>query len=323
MAQESTPSWAPFSSVGFSGLGSANGKPVNRSNAGYKTVGGQVDPADTNPNYFGSIVSSIPNGTPGMFNVGCPVGSMIRGFTMFDAAVAQNDPAKSDRVLNGLPITVIFDGSAQFTTWTNTQVGSHAFGAVLLSDVPIFKAVSAGIGAAPVGALEFVPISTLAPPLGWAFVPAFIVEVDEFGFVTLECNFGSGTQGFNTVTPFMVKGVLTSAAAATAVPLLPDAMVPAGKKVYILNAFFTNTGATLWATTTIVKIQDTSAVVGITVPVANLGANAINQMATTGIILGAPVSQGAGFTANKGINLIGDVNGTGSNLAVTVMGYIA
>lgn len=121
---------------------------------------------------------------------------------------------------------------------------------------------------------------------------------------------------------FMKKAVLTSAAAATPVPLLTDAEVGAGKKAYVSKIYFSVDGETDWATTANVTLQDTEAVVGATAVVAGLVGNAMIDEGDTNVTLAAPVADGDGFTTAKGLDIAGDANGTGSDLIVTVFGCI-
>ena len=44
-------------------------------------------------------------------------GSTIRGVTMYDASVAENDPAKSNYIIQGAPITLMYQGQMWFKTW--------------------------------------------------------------------------------------------------------------------------------------------------------------------------------------------------------------
>ena len=44
-------------------------------------------------------------------------GSTVRGVTMFDAGVAQNDPAKPNYIIQGAPITLMYQGQMWFETW--------------------------------------------------------------------------------------------------------------------------------------------------------------------------------------------------------------
>ena len=44
-------------------------------------------------------------------------GSTIRGVTMYDASVAENDPAKPNYIIQGAPITLMYQGQMWFKTW--------------------------------------------------------------------------------------------------------------------------------------------------------------------------------------------------------------
>jgi hypothetical protein len=121
---------------------------------------------------------------------------------------------------------------------------------------------------------------------------------------------------------FKKTAKLTSAAAATPVHLLTDAEVGAGNKAYVSKIYFSVDGATDWATTTTVTLQDTAAVVGATVAVAGLVGNAMIDEGNSNVTLGEAIADGDGFTAGKGLDIAGDANGTGSDLIVTVFGCI-
>ena len=79
------------------------------------------------------------------------------------------------------------------------------------------------------------------------------------------------------------------------------------KKAYITGLLVTVNGATAWTdiTATVVKIQDTagSPLVGATVSKTQLTGNAILGKLSTGVVLGAYISLGTGFTTNKGIDV--------------------
>ena len=115
---------------------------------------------------------------------------------------------------------------------------------------------------------------------------------------------------------------LSSASAATPVHVLTAAEVGAGKKAYVSQVFFSVDGGVDWATTATVSLQDTagSPVVGCTVATSALTGNAMVQLADAALF--APIADGAGFTTAKGLDIVGDANGTGSNLLVTVFGCI-
>ncbi len=94
--------------------------------------------------------------------------------------------------------------------------------------------------------------------------------------------------------------------------------------MYITGFHAKVNGATLWATTATVKIQDTnsSAVDFVTMAVAALTANAFVGPTTTNVTAEPAFSLGTGGTAAKGLQIKGNANGTGSNLVVTVTGFI-
>lgn len=117
---------------------------------------------------------------------------------------------------------------------------------------------------------------------------------------------------------------LTSAAAATPVHILTAAEVGAGKKAYVSQVFLSVDGAVNWGTTATITLQDTAAspVAGATFDASKLVANSMHQLASSDFTLLAPIADGAGFTAAKGLDVVGNANGTGSNLLVTVFGCI-
>jgi hypothetical protein len=132
----------------------------------------------------------------------------------------------------------------------------------------------------------------------------------------------------NSMLPFSVSATLTSALAGTVVHIIPVASVPAGKKVYVTDFIIVVNGATAWsdATATLVKIQDTAAspVVGATFAKAGLTGNALIGKTSASVVLAAPILLGSGFTASKGLDIVGDANfAAGSNIVATVTGYIA
>lgn len=126
-------------------------------------------------------------------------------------------------------------------------------------------------------------------------------------------------------TPFYSTAVLTSAAGATPIILVPDTAVPSGKKCFLQGFFATVSGGTAWATVTTVSIQDTNGTPTnfITIPVASLTANVfLGIWSGAAITVNASVSTQTGGTVQKGLQVKADVNGTGSNLVVTVFGWI-
>ncbi len=124
---------------------------------------------------------------------------------------------------------------------------------------------------------------------------------------------------------FHVTATITSAAAATAVPLLADSLIPSGKKVYLQGFIARVNGATGWGTTATVKIQDTNGtpVDFVTMAVAALTNAARVVPGTANVTLEDAYAAGTGGTAGKGLQVKGNANGTGSNLIVSAWGVIA
>lgn len=125
---------------------------------------------------------------------------------------------------------------------------------------------------------------------------------------------------------FNATGSITAAAAGTAVTIVPDSFVPAGKKCYLSSIFLVVSGATAWtdATATKLTIQDSAGVAGVAIAKAGLTGNAIiNTVGGTNQTLSAPISTGVGFTAAKGLQIVGDANfGAGSTIYVTLSGVV-
>ncbi len=120
---------------------------------------------------------------------------------------------------------------------------------------------------------------------------------------------------------------ITSAAAATPVVCLADADVPAGKKAYLLGWHAKVNGATAWATTTVCRIADTSGAGGsgvlfISALVAALTSNAFIADNSANITQESAYSLNTSGTADYGLQVACDLNGTGSDLVVTLYGAI-
>lgn len=117
---------------------------------------------------------------------------------------------------------------------------------------------------------------------------------------------------------------ITSAAAATAVEIIPSSDLEADEKIYLQGFIAKVNGGTLWATTATVKIQDNNGtpVDFVTIAVAALTGNAVVIPATANVTLEDAYAIGTGGTAGKGLQLKGNANGTGSDLKVTVWGVI-
>lgn len=117
------------------------------------------------------------------------------------------------------------------------------------------------------------------------------------------------------------KAVLSSAAAATPVVLVPDNEVASNQKVAIVGWKFKVNGATLWATVANVYVRTTTGNTNILdIAVAALTANAYQESGDmTNITPDSSYELGDGAPdAGEGLELVADVNGTGSDLHVTL-----
>jgi hypothetical protein len=127
---------------------------------------------------------------------------------------------------------------------------------------------------------------------------------------------------------FKRTATLTATGAATPVELLAAADVGTGRTAYVLGIIAKVNGGTAWTggTGTIVTIQDDAGtpVIGVTIAAAGLIGNAFIDLSEANTTVGDAVALGTGFTAEKGLDVAGDAAfGAGSDLEVTVFGYIA
>lgn len=132
-------------------------------------------------------------------------------------------------------------------------------------------------------------------------------------------------QSFTSVyhmQSFQRTCTITSAAANVAIPCLSASDVPAGKTAYLTNFLGKVNGATLWATVASCSIKDTAGapVSLVQIPVADLTANAVVGPYSANLVLGTGYSLGLGATAGKGLSVVCNAAGTGSDLVVTVSG---
>lgn len=136
--------------------------------------------------------------------------------------------------------------------------------------------------------------------------------------------FMQGPNGTSLGRFVRATATITSAAAATAVSLIPDSMVGAGEKCYLMGFIGRVNGTTVWGTTATVKIQDTnsSAVDFVTAAVAALTSQARIYPGTANVTSEDAYSLGTGGTAGKGLQLKGNANGTGSDFVVSVLVWI-
>lgn len=132
-------------------------------------------------------------------------------------------------------------------------------------------------------------------------------------------------NGVNLGRFVKATATITSAAAGTAVSIIPDSYVGAGEKVYLITYVARVNGTTGWGTTATVKLQDTNGtpVDMVTWAVAGMTNQARLVPGTANTTLEDAYSLGTGGTAGKGLQLKGNANGTGSDFVVTVLAYIA
>ncbi len=146
----------------------------------------------------------------------------------------------------------------------------------------------------------------------------------QVALATTQAN-NAAASALSAAMQFSKKVDLAAATAGTPVEILSDAAVGAGKKVYITNMLLSVGGATAWTdvTATVVTIQDSAAVLALSVAKAQLTGNAQLGLLSAGVTLATPIRTGVGLTAFKGITVKADANfGAGSTITVTVTGEI-
>lgn len=134
----------------------------------------------------------------------------------------------------------------------------------------------------------------------------------------------SGWATAVTEQPFARTCTITSASAATPITCLADASVPTGKKAYVTGWHAKVSGATAWATTASCAVKDTSgaATPFVTMLVAALTGNAFLADHSSNVTQEASYARNLGTAAGKGLVLVCDADGTGSDLVVTVYGVV-
>lgn len=115
---------------------------------------------------------------------------------------------------------------------------------------------------------------------------------------------------------------LTSAAAATPVTCLADADVPVAQKAYTAGIRLKVNGATAWATVATCTVEDSAGVDLLTIPVASLTGNALLTDASGSVTVASAMALGSGTTTAKGLRVVCDVNGTGSDIVFSVWGTV-
>lgn len=115
---------------------------------------------------------------------------------------------------------------------------------------------------------------------------------------------------------------LSSAAAQTPVVCLSDADVGAGKVAYLTHWRVKVNGATPWVGPTGAVIKDTAGNAFVTIPVGELLGNAFIDDAGATVVLANPYALGTGTASGKGIQVVADMSGAGSDLVLTIGGTI-
>lgn len=139
----------------------------------------------------------------------------------------------------------------------------------------------------------------------------------------------TGVKTGRPVMAFDRRVILTSAAAATAVVIIPNEEVPKGMRVYLHGVTARVNGSTAWATTAtvIIRTKAASPTTLVTFVVADLTANQFIAMPITdGTITSAwaaEAEKGEFADDDYGIEVKGNANGTGSDLYVRVWGVLA
>jgi hypothetical protein len=166
MAQFSNASF-PQTAIAFRGLTGINGFPAGPKDSTL-TLGGYLDSADANNNAtdilnFGIVVSSL-SGSGSQWAVGKPSASyFMRGISMFDAGISENEPFKSSGYLKGSPAVVCFAGLLRLTSWTSVHT------AALTTPVLACKIVTKDT----TGVIEFIP-SGQAVDSGYTDISAYV-----------------------------------------------------------------------------------------------------------------------------------------------------
>lgn len=134
---------------------------------GYLKLGGIVDISLTTGLKFGVVVSADPD-TMDVFEAGCASGNVVRGISVFDDSIAQNDPGHPDCYLAGMPCAALNHGFAYLANWTKGSTG--AIDPTIGCKV-IYNTTS--------GAIEFISASATAAE-GWSeLAGASVRDIDQ------------------------------------------------------------------------------------------------------------------------------------------------
>jgi len=242
------------------------------------------------------------------------------------------DPEDVDQVLAitlaGTVVTVSLatEGAGVITT-TGDEIKTEVGNVTEVDDLFTVTDKAANDGSGVVTAMAAAPLTGGIDGQGRATAPAGSFLFDS----------ASGVQYWNTGTiaepvwtvlqAMLVKRTvsLTSAAAATPVDIILDAEVPTGWKCYLEAYVLKVDGATDWATTATIIIQDTDAspVAFVSLDASMLDGDEVHGPWTDSAIFGDAFSEQTGGTAGKGTEVVGNANGTGSTIKLTTWWRIA
>lgn len=253
----------------------------------------------------------IDNGSTGSFHV--EEGMLIQSD---DLVTAEDTFGTVNQPVYWNPATNEFSDTATSTYYLvgYLQVAKDSAGVIIFQK--LYHVELVGTVAAQITALETAVSTT---------IPADYTAAD--AVVSAAFAAADAAQLTDSGRPFFKTATLTSAAAGTAVAVLDDTSVEATEKAYVAGVIIKVNGATAWSdsTATVVYLQDSSGTItGLTIAKAGLTANAlISALPDTNVTVGDAIAIGSGFTADEGLQIVGDGDfAAGSDLVVTVYGYI-
>lgn len=109
--------------VEFKGSQAINGVPGNLEGSirMIETKGGFISTSNTNGTaIFGVMMSVNPAGDPQALYVGLPNGYVFVGPLLNEQGIRENDPAKPNWIINGMPATVVLAGTLWYPSWAKT-----------------------------------------------------------------------------------------------------------------------------------------------------------------------------------------------------------
>ena len=156
--------------IGYKGSGLPKAIGVYQDH-GALLLGGFASPNDAQVTRFGKLASANPNGTDGEFFMGIPTGYASMGLLIYEAGIAQNDPARLGvtvgEYLPGQPITIMQFGQIWMATFTTVALGAiqPTLGAVVIVNTTT-------------GDIEFLPNGALVGqvPSGFALLPQVTIK---------------------------------------------------------------------------------------------------------------------------------------------------